>query len=255
MSAARSQRAGTPTGRSWRCGGVGARPDNALPSQTPSAGKKKRFDENPTPKSRVVSAGGHLLAGSLTKQTEFWGKQVPPVLIWDQATDLQAQGSSVKGSFSPTQQRRGAGQVEARPVERLQVIGWEKGRGRLGRVVQVVVLQQLQHKQAFPQTHNKAEAKTSQKPGWFRWGEPWVEEQQEEQLTLERSHLAEDDGRAVQDAALGLHLHAPREVPVQKPSPVHLRHTRSSGQVSGSGGGGAGPPGGQPGSQHGSISS
>lgn len=39
------------------------------------------------------------------------------------------------------------------------------------------------------------------------------------------SDPGEDDGGAVQNAGLRFHLQAPADVPIHKPSPVHLRGT------------------------------
>lgn len=81
-------------------------------------------------------------------------------------TDLQAQRSIAEGFFGSTEQRSRTRQIEARPVEFLQIVQWEEGGGRLGGVVEVVVLQQL-HTESSPDTtprtsdisgsHNKAE--------------------------------------------------------------------------------------------------
>lgn len=61
-------------------------------------------------------------------------------------TDLEAQRSIAQGSFGSTEQRSGTRQIETRPAEVLQIIQREEGGGRLGGVVEIVVLQQLQHK-------------------------------------------------------------------------------------------------------------
>lgn len=80
-------------------------------------------------------------------------------------TDLQAQRSIAEGSFGSTEQRSRTRQIEARPVEFLQIVQGEEGGGRLGGVVEVVVLQQLQTESSHTTSrtsgisgsHNKAE--------------------------------------------------------------------------------------------------
>lgn len=59
-------------------------------------------------------------------------------------TDLQAQRSIAEGSFGSAEQRNRTRQIDTRPVEILQIVQREEGGGRLGGVVDVVVLQQLQ---------------------------------------------------------------------------------------------------------------
>lgn len=115
--------------------------------------KRRGFNKSLTRCSDIISTS--VTCPQLMNQANSsQGTRVPPVLIYLQHTDLQAQRST-SGSFASTEQRRRTRQVETRPAQLLQVIGWKKGRGRLGRVVHVVILQQLQHKQKVPHTEHQ----------------------------------------------------------------------------------------------------
>lgn len=79
----------------------------------------------------------------------------------------------------------------------------------MGRVVDVFILQQLRRKDRTSKTQNRTEQiETSENFSKHKEGDV--------------SDPAEDDGSAVQDAALWLHLQATTVVTVQKLSPVHL---------------------------------
>lgn len=65
------------------------------------------------------------------------------------ATDLKAERAIGEGGIGATEKRHGFGQVDGVPGEVLQVVWREEVRGRLSRVVHIVILQQLREKKKF----------------------------------------------------------------------------------------------------------
>lgn len=68
---------------------------------------------------------------------------------WRLASDLQAQRSVGEGGGGSAEQSGRTRQAKARPAEVLQLVRREEVRGRLGRVVNVIVLQQLGGGQSY----------------------------------------------------------------------------------------------------------